>query len=108
MLSLLGVLSVVSLGFVFTSADLTNVTVDDQGIDPYTGTSIAYAPSMDSWSFGQTCLSCSAQPDPKQAHNGTWHDATFQGNDSVVPNATFHFTGMSQSWCALMALLTPV
>lgn len=76
---------------------LVNITVDDALPDTDSGTSLKYSSA---WNFGPACPGCQAQPDPAQAHMGTWHDATFDptvpGN-SVPQNMTFAFTGASLS-----------
>ncbi|EKM60240.1 uncharacterized protein PHACADRAFT_167655 [Phanerochaete carnosa HHB-10118-sp] len=79
--------------FISASSALTNVTVDDQGADPTTTYGISYTSG---WSIGQTCTGCSAQPDPAQAHGGTWHDTTYDPSiegRNTPQNATFDFTG---------------
>ncbi|EMD41430.1 hypothetical protein CERSUDRAFT_89995 [Gelatoporia subvermispora B] len=74
-----------------------NVTIDDTYGDPVTGTKFTY--SDVEWKPGQNCSGCLAQPDPKQARNGTWHDATFNAQPGYVPepnvplNATVTFNG---------------
>ncbi|GJE89215.1 hypothetical protein PsYK624_053100 [Phanerochaete sordida] len=71
---------------------LINVTVDDQGIDPTTGTSIVYEAQ---WAIGP-CSFCGAQPDANMALDGTWHDTTYNVNsptETLLRNATFEFTG---------------
>lgn len=80
------------------SATLVNITVDDSGLDPVTGSRIAFAPS-DAWSFGQDCTACTARPDPNQAFMHTWHDGTFNpiagstNDPNTVLTATFQFQG---------------
>lgn len=75
-----------------------NVTIDDTYGDPVTGTKFTY--SDVEWKPGQNCSGCLAQPDPKQARNGTWHDATFNAQPGYVPepnvplNATVTFNGL--------------
>lgn len=51
---------------------LVNVTVDDS--DP----SVLYSP-VGAWtarSATENCTECTAQPDPSEMYNGTWHDGT--------------------------------
>lgn len=80
------------------TAILVNVTVDDDGQDPMTGSLIQYGPPG-AWSFGQNCTKCLAKPDPSQIYNGTWHDGTYLPNSSNpsdvsgVLTATFQFSG---------------
>lgn len=74
-------------------ATSVNVTVDDQGTDSTTGASISYEGP---WNLQPGCPDCSAMPDGKQAHDGTWHDAKYNVNNPtqiVSLNATFNFTG---------------
>ncbi|GJE89217.1 hypothetical protein PsYK624_053120 [Phanerochaete sordida] len=71
---------------------LINVTVDDQGSDSTTGTSIVYEAQ---WAIGP-CSTCGAQPDPNNAIDGTWHDTTYNPSvpaQTLLRNATFEFTG---------------
>ncbi|KIP04306.1 hypothetical protein PHLGIDRAFT_201620 [Phlebiopsis gigantea 11061_1 CR5-6] len=81
------------------SANLVNVTVDDQGVDPLTGASISYTPlSIRAWSLGQLCDECNARPDPAQTLNGTWHHAVYNTDSdvwegSLPQTATFSFSG---------------
>ena len=82
------------LSFACLSTALTNVTVDDQGVDPRTGEVISYTPANGAWI--EKCQKCSTQPNPEQAFNQTWHDATYRddGNGQTdVDTATFEFTG---------------
>ncbi|GJE89302.1 hypothetical protein PsYK624_053990 [Phanerochaete sordida] len=69
-----------------------NITVDDQGIDPTTGTYITYEAE---WAVGPDCSSCGSQPDPTFAYDGTWHDTSYSiiNPHDFVRNATFRFTG---------------
>lgn len=84
-----------SSSLLITSAALVNVTVDDQGTDPRTGSAIVYTPEG-TLSVGQQCAGCSTQPDLSQAYQGTWHDAT------SIETATFTFTGMSPARLEVM------
>ncbi|GJE89290.1 hypothetical protein PsYK624_053870 [Phanerochaete sordida] len=87
------------LGLLFISSFLTpvfgrliNVTVDDQGADPTTGTVINYEAM---WAIGP-CSSCGAKPDANNALDGTWHDTTYNPDipaETLLRNATFNFTG---------------
>ncbi|EKM60264.1 uncharacterized protein PHACADRAFT_132766 [Phanerochaete carnosa HHB-10118-sp] len=79
--------------FISASRALTNVTVDDQGADPTSTYGMSYTFG---WSTGQTCSGCQAQPNPAKAHNGTWHDTTYDPSiegRNTPQNATFDFTG---------------
>ena len=79
-------------------AKLVNTTVDDDGLDPKTGSRITYIITPSGrWSNGQTCTGCEARPNASQTYNGTWHDCTY--DPSVLSRATpqtftFEFTGM--------------
>jgi hypothetical protein len=73
----------------------SNVTVDDQGVDPASKSAVSYSSG---WSTGQTCPGCEAQPDAKQAYEGTWHDTTYDpayAGRNIPRNATFEFNGRS-------------
>ena len=82
------------------SANLMNVTVDDQGVDPLTGSSISYTPlSIRGWKRGQLCTECNARPDPTQTFNGTWHHAAYRADhdapdENLPQTAMFNFSGM--------------
>ncbi|EJD06284.1 uncharacterized protein FOMMEDRAFT_166512 [Fomitiporia mediterranea MF3/22] len=66
---------------------LVNVTIDDTYGDPITGNQIVYSPSS-AWQQGNGCGPCTAKPSPSSnAWMGTWHDATFNPNDTSVNNA---------------------
>lgn len=76
-----------------SSGDLFNVTVDDSGSDPLTGTTIAYTRH---WNIGQGCNLCLAHPDRTKMHNNSWHDTTYDASDknrAIVGVASFSFTG---------------
>ena len=82
---------------VLSGGNLVNVTVDDSSPDPLTGNSISYSGN---WSLGQFthCSSCLAQPDTSKAHSGSWHNATYNGDEysynvNKTGVATFNFTG---------------
>lgn len=69
-----------------------NITVDDQGIDPTPGTSIAYEAE---WAIGPNCSNCSSKPDATLTYDGTWHDTSYSDSNPLefMRNATFSFTG---------------
>lgn len=72
---------------------LLNVTVDDSGQDPFTGSTIQYTPG---WNYGSNCTVCTARPHSTDAYCGTWHDSTSGGNtaETKPPHyATFEFIG---------------
>ena len=80
-------------------ATIKNVTVDDDGLDPISGSGIIYGPE-ENFSQGQICNGCLAKPTRKSAHNGTWHDTTFDPaypTRSTPRNITFEFNGQ-WSW----------
>lgn len=91
----------VSIILASSSAGLVNVTIDDAFGDPMTGQQILYSPE-NAWQRGDGCEPCTAKPTPANAAwRGTWHDATFNPNDTstnsalgqiIVASATF--TGM--------------
>ncbi|CAL1696644.1 unnamed protein product [Somion occarium] len=74
------------------AAILVNVTVDDSGPDPITGTQIVYAPP-NTWSIGSNCSGCVAHPDPNAVFDRTWHEGTFSPGASNILTATFTFQG---------------
>ncbi|KAE9400424.1 hypothetical protein BT96DRAFT_992938 [Gymnopus androsaceus JB14] len=80
------------------------VTVDDS--DP----SVLYSP-VGAWtarSATENCTECTAQPDPSEMYNGTWHDGTFNPdagsndfpNTPLFANLTFYGTAV-YVFCAL-------
>lgn len=78
-------------GFQLASAALENVTIDDAVL---TGAVVPqYLPSASSWKQGNDCSTCLAKPDPSQAYNGTWHDATFQPGTTISQTIEFTFRG---------------
>ncbi|KLO13089.1 hypothetical protein SCHPADRAFT_382577 [Schizopora paradoxa] len=77
-----------------------NFSVDDSSPDPRSGAQIQYgvADQIDSgtgWTLGEKCSACSAQPDPAQAFDGTWHDASSPADQGKIPIASFNFTGIA-------------
>lgn len=76
-------------------ARLVNITVDDTNPDPLTGNTFVYSP-QNLWNIGNGCASCTAKPNPAQAFDATWHDATFDLSvpaTAEVQTATFQFNG---------------
>ena len=73
----------------FAASD--DVFVDDDGVDPVTGSSILYTPKG-AWNTGQNCTICLAEPDSTLAFMHTWHDGTFTPGSPTL-NATFQFSG---------------
>lgn len=75
------------------SAILFNITVDDSSPDPYTGNAIIYTGH---WDAGQSCSGCVEKPDPVEAYNSSWHDASYDPFDRAHNNidvASFTFIG---------------
>ena len=83
------------LYFARAAAKLVNVTIDDSGKDPVTGTLIQYLPNSTFWhGSAETCKTCAAHPDPAQAFDGTWHDSAFHpASSNTVTAAYVSFTG---------------
>ena len=77
---------------------LTNVTVDDENGDEFTGVKPIYTPSGSSgnWVQGAYCAGCFARPDPSKALDGTWHDSTHGASDSFQRAIEITFTGVPQ------------
>ena len=86
------------------AARLANVTVDDQDVR------LQYAPGKSHWAslVGQDCTDgCSTAPNPAQAYNHTWHDATYNfGDDLQSAPQTFAFA--FNGTCARRAAVCPV
>ena len=78
-------------------ASPANVTVDDQGVDERTGLAPIYTGPNDvndgSWLVANASVMGVAQPDASQAHNGTWHDATYHPGDASPRTVEFGFVG---------------
>ncbi|KAI0760712.1 hypothetical protein C8Q74DRAFT_1372525 [Fomes fomentarius] len=68
-----------------------NRTIDDRYGDSVTGQLPQFMPN--SWSKGEQCPGCHAQPDPKECHNGTWSDTTHHDGQDDGRNITMQFTG---------------
>lgn len=93
---------VLSLDYFFAligpaSCALVNVTIDDTFGDEFFGTLVTYTPPTQ-WQSGQSCNSCMAQPDARQAFDGTWTESDFvpaMDGTTLVPknNATVSFNG---------------
>lgn len=85
------ILAVPLLVHVCVSAALVNITVDDQGSDPQSGSLIVYSPA-ESWR---------TYPPISGAWNSTLHESTFPGGSSQTSSSTnvtpgnliFTFTG---------------
>ena len=90
--------------FLSSHARLINVTIDDND------QTITYAPTGE-WSFGPTCSTCVAKPDPAQALDGTWHDELFIPANDQTQTMTLPFEGASLrvilSSAASLRLATP-
>ena len=76
------------IGLVLTNP--TNVTIDDQFGDQNSGRLPVYGGDPED---GWTENGGEAQPDKSQAHDGTWHDATYHPVDSAVKSITIDFVG---------------
>ncbi|KAH9930965.1 uncharacterized protein B0H18DRAFT_120163 [Fomitopsis serialis] len=82
-------------------------TIDDTYGDSVTGATPTYL-DTNCWNQGPNCSVCVSQPDPLQAHNGTWHDTQSDTCNNVLINSptvhtvSFAFTGTSLSvYCIL-------
>lgn len=69
------------------------MTIDDQNGDAVSGMGPSYSPAG-AWEQGATCTGCLAKPDPSQAFDRTWHDATHTPGDPEPRIANVSFTGM--------------
>ncbi|KAF9463794.1 hypothetical protein BDZ94DRAFT_1258045 [Collybia nuda] len=81
--------------FRLAQAGLVNITVDDSSGDPRSGNSILYNPPS-VWNTAEHCSSvlCNARPDIKIVYSGSWHEATFDPQSTIVPiTASFEFQG---------------
>ena len=84
-------------------AALQNMTVDDAAV---TGAVVPkYLPYPTYWNIGNTCNTCAVHPDPSLAYNGTWHDSTYNVNNSLQA-IHFTFTGTAQISQSLVALMS--
>ncbi|KAH8102715.1 hypothetical protein BXZ70DRAFT_1006616 [Cristinia sonorae] len=73
---------------------LVNLTIDDEHGDEVTGQKVIY--SSDVWKQGNSCVACSARPDPSNAQDGTWHDGTYISSLEDRPlEFSFTFTGVA-------------
>lgn len=99
--SLLLCISIFLSSPLLTTAALVNVTIDDTLGDLTTGINFTYNPPS-AWAYGPTCTGCTAHPDPAQAFDGTWHDATYNpvSGSNDVPDqiivASVDFNGQSR------------
>ncbi|PSR83170.1 hypothetical protein PHLCEN_2v5819 [Hermanssonia centrifuga] len=76
---------------------LVNVTVDDAGTDPNTGSTFVYTPAG-RWNYGPDCPGCTVQPDPSFIFDNSWHDATYNatfpgGSENETQVVSFSFEG---------------
>ncbi|KAH9842350.1 uncharacterized protein C8Q71DRAFT_199661 [Rhodofomes roseus] len=82
-------------------------TIDDTDGDSVTGATPTYS-NEDCWNKGPDCSACTFQPDPSQAHYGTWHDTTSNVCNNAYVNGTsshsvaFDFTGTSLTVYCIM------
>ncbi|KAH9930986.1 uncharacterized protein B0H18DRAFT_120691 [Fomitopsis serialis] len=81
-------------------------TIDDTYGDSVTGATPVY-PNEDCWNEGPGCSACVLQPDPSEAHNGTWHDTTSNICTTQYPpthSVTFSFNGTALSvYCIIVS-----
>ena len=85
------ILSASFVAYICVSAAVVNITVDDQGSDPQSGSLIVYSPA-ESWR---------TYPPISGAWNSTLHESTFPGGSSQTSSSTnvtpgnliFTFTG---------------
>ncbi|KAF8887723.1 hypothetical protein BD779DRAFT_1525886 [Infundibulicybe gibba] len=69
-----------------------NVTIDDGLRDPNFGAKILYSP-QEAWIAQGICKACETNPDPAQAHSGTWHiggDRPDLSNISITASTQFY------------------
>ena len=70
-----------------SSGKRVNVTIDDFFGDPTNNQKIQYFPSA-AWQSGNGCERCTAKPTPaSSAWLGTWHDSSFNPNDTATNSA---------------------
>ncbi|KLO13096.1 hypothetical protein SCHPADRAFT_382997 [Schizopora paradoxa] len=94
---------------------LVNVSVDDSFPDPLTGNSIQYFPSVGgtvasgNWQIGQTCKNaCSADLDPSDLFNGTYHYGEANENSGSAPqSASLVFSGSAVYVMCVWASVAP-
>lgn len=95
-----------SLACIFSpaSAQLINMTIDDTGGNPLTGSTMQYDPPS-LWHSGNQnlCTNCTAHPDASRASGETWHEGASlpspPGEQSEALSASVEFTGASSSSC---------
>ncbi|OJT08029.1 hypothetical protein TRAPUB_1083 [Trametes pubescens] len=80
-------LALLLLGSVPSAARRVNYTIDDEIGDSNSGVVPTYAPA-DAWTQGAT-----ADIDPLQAFQGTWHAATYDPDDTETRTVTATFEG---------------
>ncbi len=94
---LFSLLAVISLHTPVSTA-LVNVTVDDAGTDPNTGSTFVYTPA-DRWNYGPDCSACTAKPDASLVLDSSWHDATYDptlgASWNEIQTVSFPFEGVS-------------
>lgn len=69
-----------------------NITIDDQKGDLITGRLPVFLPTPN-WAVSP-CNGCHAQPDPSQAFDGTWHDATSKASSPRIVQIAFNGTAL--------------
>ena len=84
------------------AATSLTVAIDDTYGDAMTGAMPAYGPST-AWTQGQPCNSgdseCLVDPDPKQAHNGTWHVSSNSNLEAPPRTIDLSFEGTPLFYC---------
>ncbi|KAH9842356.1 uncharacterized protein C8Q71DRAFT_699030 [Rhodofomes roseus] len=98
------------IGFECVAVALGGIrTIDDTYGDSVTGATPTYSNAA-CWNEGPSCSICVSQPDPAQAHNGTWHDTQSNvcsnalSNDTTDHTVMFTFTGTTLTvYCILVA-----
>ncbi|KAF9463490.1 hypothetical protein BDZ94DRAFT_1163917 [Collybia nuda] len=66
------------MSVLYVGATPENRTIDDEFGDSATGRKPFFLPTTGGIWEGQECVGCGVQPDPLQAHQGTWNAATFR------------------------------
>ena len=86
---------VIVRGQFVAAAARTIIAIDDTYGDAATGIKPVYNPPP-KWIQGHPCISdnkCLVDPDPKEAWNGTWHDATGATEEEPPRTIDFGFEG---------------
>lgn len=91
-------LTLLSMTLLFLGAHCfpTNVTIDDQTGDEFSGLKPTYSPA-EAWK-GFSCDGSQAADDPCSALGGTWHNATASSLLEEPPSFTIQFNGKSSQF----------